>query len=234
MKVLVCDDDQDIVNAIEIYLRNEGYQVIKAFNGQEALAALAREDVQLLIMDIMMPQLDGLAATSRIRETYNVPILLLSAKAEETDKVLGLHLGADDYLTKPFSPLELLARVKSLLRRYTSLGSMPQAEGPDSLLLRTGNLVIDDAAKQVTVDGEEVRLTPVEYGILHFLTANAGRVFSIQQIYEAVWQEPAYSAENTVTVHIRRIREKIEINPKSPKYLKVVWGVGYKIEKVAV
>jgi DNA-binding response OmpR family regulator len=232
LNILVCDDDRDIVNAIEIYLRNEGYRALKAYNGQEALDTLEQEEIQLLIMDIMMPKLDGLAATTRIREAYNVPILLLSAKAEDTDKVLGLHLGADDYLTKPFNPIELIARVKSLLRRYTRLGSIALDSAGD--IARTGELIIDDRAKLVTVDGEEVKLTPIEYGILLFLTRHAGQVFSIQQIYEAVWQEPAYNAENTVTVHIRRIREKIEINPKSPKYLKVVWGVGYKIEKLAL
>lgn len=230
MNILVCDDDVDIVNAIDIYLRNEGFKVFKAYNGQEAIKVLGTQDIQLLIMDIMMPKLDGFQATAKIRETYNVPILLLSAKAEDTDKVLGLHLGADDYLTKPFSPMEMIARVKSLLRRYTRLGGAVQEKD----VLRTGDLVIDDTAKTVTVDGEEVKLTPVEYGILHYLTAHAGKVFSIHQIYEAVWQEPAYNAENTVAVHIRRIREKIEINPKSPKYLKVVWGVGYKIEKMEI
>lgn len=227
MNILVCDDDIEIVNAIEIYLKNEGYSVYKANNGVEALRLLENEDIHLIIMDIMMPVLDGIHATLKIREKRNIPIIMLSAKSEDSDKVIGLSMGADDYVTKPFNPLELLARVKSQLRRYTTLGSMVQKTG----LLKTGGLVIDDERKEVTLDGDPVKLTPVEYKILKLLCENAGKVFSIDQIYEQVWNEPSFNPDNTVSVHIRRIREKIEINPKEPKYLKVVWGIGYKIEK---
>jgi DNA-binding response OmpR family regulator len=226
--ILVCDDDRDIVNAIEIYLAAEGYRVTKAFDGAEALAAIEADEVHLIIMDIMMPRMDGLRATMRIRERKNIPILMLSAKAEDYDKVTGLGVGADDYVTKPFNPLELTARVKSLLRRYTSLGGMEKKSG----VFRSGGLTVDDESKAVTLDGEPVAVTPIEFGILRLLTANAGKVFSIGQIYEAVWEEPSYSPENTVAVHIRRIREKIEIDPGDPRYLKVVWGIGYKIEKI--
>ncbi len=228
MNILVCDDEKEIVEAIEIYLKNEGYTVFKAYNGAEALAVFDKADIQLVIMDIMMPVMDGIRATTKIREKYNIPVLMLSAKSEDTDKILGLNLGADDYVTKPFNPLELLARVKSLLRRYLSLGSFV----PKSGVFKSGGLVVDDIAKEVRIDNEQVRLTPVEYKILKLLCENAGRVFSIDQIYEQVWNEPSFSPENTVAVHIRRIREKIEINPKEPKYLKVVWGIGYKIEKL--
>ena len=232
MNILVCDDDREIVEAIieaiRIYLENEGYTVLKASDGLEALQIIASQPVHLIIMDIMMPRLDGLRATIKIREEANIPVIMLSAKAEDTDKIMGLNMGADDYITKPFNPLELIARVKSQLRRYTTLGSL---ESRDSLF-QTGGLVLDDESKQVTVDGQEVRLTPVQYKILRLLTANAGRVFSIDEIYTKVWQEDAYGADNTVAVHIRRIREKIEINPKEPKYLKVVWGIGYKVEKL--
>jgi len=228
MNILVCDDDPDIVEAINIYLQNEGYKVFKAFNGREALKILEEKEVHLVIMDIMMPQLDGLKTTFKLREEKNLPVIMLSAKAEDTDKIIGLNMGADDYMTKPFNPLELIARVKSQLRRYTTLGSLET----NRQVYKTGGLVIDDESKRVTVDGEEVKLTPVQYKILKLLTANAGRVFSIEEIYEKVWQETAYSPENTVAVHIRRIREKIEINPKEPKYLKVVWGIGYKVEKI--
>ena len=227
MKILVCDDDREIVNAIEVYLKNEGYEVLKAYDGLEALEVLDKEDVQLIIMDIMMPNLDGQRATMMIREKKNIPIIMLSAKSEDYDKITGLNLGADDYITKPFNPLELIARVKSQLRRYTDLGSLDKKTG----IYKTGGLVIDDEEKTVTLDGEQVPVTPIELGILKFLTENAGKVFSIDKIYEAVWNEPAFNPENTVAVHIRRIREKIEINPKNPKYLKVVWGIGYKIEK---
>ncbi len=227
MNILVCDDDNEIVNAIEIYLKNEGYKVFKAYNGAEALRLLEQEDIHLLILDIMMPVMDGINATLKIREKRNIPIIMLSAKSEDSDKIIGLSMGADDYVTKPFSPLELLARVKSQLRRYTSLGSLVQKNG----VLKSGGLVIDDERKEVTVDGEAVKLTPVEYKILRLLCESAGRVFSIDQIYEQVWNEPSFNPDNTVSVHIRRIREKIEINPKEPKYLKVVWGIGYKIEK---
>ncbi len=228
MNILVCDDEKEIVDAIEIYLKNEGYKVFKAYNGAEAVAVFNETDIQLVIMDIMMPVMDGIRATMKIREKYNIPVLMLSAKSEDTDKILGLNLGADDYVTKPFNPLELLARVKSLLRRYVSLGSFVPKTG----VYKSGGLVVDDNAKEVQVDNEQVRLTPVEYRILKLLCENAGRVFSIDQIYENVWNEPSFSPENTVAVHIRRIREKIEINPKEPKYLKVVWGIGYKIEKL--
>jgi DNA-binding response OmpR family regulator len=226
--ILVVDDDRDIVNAIEIYLAAEGYQVHKAYDGEEALAAVRDGDIHLIIMDVMMPKMDGLRATMKIREDRNIPILMLSAKSEDYDKVTGLGVGADDYVTKPFNPLELTARVKSLLRRYTDLGGMEKKAD----VYRSGGLVVDDEAKTVLLDGESVAVTPTEYGILHLLTANAGKVFSMEQIYEAVWDEPSYHPENTVAVHIRRIREKIEIDPKNPRYLKVVWGIGYKIEKL--
>lgn len=228
MNILVCDDDREIVNAIEIYLRNEGYTVFKAYDGLEALDIVEKEDLQLILMDVMMPKLDGLRAIMKIREEKNIPIIILSAKSEDYDKITGLNVGADDYITKPFNPLELVARVKSQLRRYMNLGSMEKKTG----VSKTGGLIVDDEQKSVEVDGKPISLTPIEYGILKLLTENAGRVFSMEQIYETVWNEPAYNPENTVAVHIRRIREKIEINPKNPKYLKVVWGVGYKVEKI--
>ena len=227
-RILVCEDEKAIADALEIYLKNEGYEVLKAYDGQEALQSVEREELHLILMDIMMPKMDGIKATMHIREQKNIPIIILSAKGEDYDKVLGLNVGADDYVTKPFNPLELLARVKSQLRRYTSLGSMQIK----SSIIRNGGLEIDMDTHEVRVDGELKKLTPVEFNILAFLTQNAGRVFSIHQIYEAVWHEPSYNAENTVSVHIRRIREKIEINAKEPKYLKVVWGVGYKVEKI--
>ncbi|HIU36546.1 MAG TPA: response regulator transcription factor [Candidatus Fimenecus excrementigallinarum] len=225
--VLVCDDDKAILDSLEIYLHLEGYEVVKAANGKDALAAAASRDLHCIILDIMMPGLDGLQATLKLRERHNVPIILLSAKSEDTDKITGLSFGADDYVTKPFNPLELMARVKSQIRRYATLGSLEVREN----LLTTGGLTLDPDAKEVTLDGEPVRLTATEYGILEYLMQNMGRVLSTSQIYEAVWNEPALSTEKTVTVHIRRIREKIEIDPKDPKYLKVVWGIGYKIEK---
>ncbi|NLY70491.1 MAG: response regulator transcription factor [Clostridiales bacterium] len=228
MNILVCDDDKEIVGAIEIYLKNEGYTVYKAYNGIEALDIVREKDIQLIIMDIMMPKLDGMKTTMKIREDKNIPIIMLSAKSEDYDKITGLNIGADDYITKPFNPLELIARVKSQLRRYVSLGSLEKKSG----VYKTGGLVVDDEAKTVSVDGEQVPVTPIEFGILKFLTKNAGKVFSMDQIYEAVWNEPAYKPENTVAVHVRRIREKIEINPKDPRYLKGVWGIGYKIEKI--
>lgn len=227
LNVLVCDDDKAIVDALEIYLKQENYGVVKAYNGAEALKVLSEQKIHLILLDIMMPKLDGLSATIKIREEQNIPIIILSAKSEDTDKITGLNFGADDYVTKPFNPLELMARVKSQMRRYTALGSI----APGSSGLRTGSLELDEEAKELRVDGEVIRLTATEYGILLFLMKNLGHVFSIDQIYESVWNEPSYSAENTVAVHIRRIREKIEINPKEPKYLKVVWGIGYKIEK---
>ncbi len=227
--ILVCDDDREIVEAIEIYLSKEGYNVIKAYDGLEAIEILKKEDVQLLLIDVMMPKLDGLRATLKIREKSCIPIIILSAKSEDSDKVIGLDVGADDYITKPFNPLELIARVKSQLRRYTKLGTIA---GQKSNVYTVGGLEVNDDSKEVTVDGESVKLTPYEYKILLLLVKNQGRVFTIEQIYENVWEEEAIAADNTVAVHIRHIREKIEINPKEPRYLKVVWGVGYKIEKM--
>ena len=229
-KILVCDDDKDIVEAIDIYLTQEGYEVLKAYDGDEAIKVLKRNEVDLLIMDVMMPRLDGIRATLKIRENMSLPIIILSAKSEDADKILGLNIGADDYITKPFNPLELVARVKSQLRRYTQLGSTARSDNQSEF--RTGVLVIRDDLKEVTVDGEKVKLTPIEYNILLLLVKNQGKVFSINQIYENIWNEEAIGADNTVAVHIRHIREKIEINPKEPRYLKVVWGVGYKVEKI--
>lgn len=229
-KILVCDDDKDIVEAIDIYLTQEGYEVLKAYDGDEAIKVLKRNEVDLLIMDVMMPRLDGIRATLKIRENMSLPIIILSAKSEDADKILGLNIGADDYMTKPFNSLELVARVKSQLRRYTQLGSTARSDNQSEF--RTGGLVIRDDLKEVTVDGEKVKLTPIEYNILLLLVKNQGKVFSINQIYENIWNEEAIGADNTVAVHIRHIREKIEINPKEPRYLKVVWGVGYKVEKI--
>lgn len=230
INILVCDDDKDIVDAIEIYLAPEGYHILKAYDGIQAIEMMRNNDIQLLIMDVMMPRMDGIRATLKIREESNIPIIILSAKTEDTDKIFGLNVGADDYVTKPFNSLELVARVKSQLRRYTKLGTMTQE--PTSNVYKNGGLEINDDMKQVTVDGRVVeKLTPIQYNILLFLTKNKGRVFSIEQIYENIWNEDAINADNTVAVHIRHIREKIEINPKEPRYLKVVWGVGYKIEK---
>ena len=229
-KILVCDDDKDIVEAIDIYLTQEGYEVLKAYDGDEAIKVLKSNEVDLLIMDVMMPRLDGIRATLKIRENMSLPIIILSAKSEDADKILGLNIGADDYITKPFNPLELVARVKSQLRRYTQLGSTARSDNQSEF--RTGGLVIRDDLKEVTVDGEKVKLTPIEYNILLLLVKNQGKVFSINQIYENIWNEEAIGADNTVAVHICHIREKIEINPKEPRYLKVVWGVGYKVEKI--
>ena len=226
--ILVCDDDKEIVDAIEIYLSQDGYKIFKAYDGEQAIQILDKEDIHLLIMDIMMPKLDGLRATLKIREYSSIPIIILSAKSEDTDKILGLNIGADDYICKPFNPLELVARVKSNLRRYTSLGSLT---GENKSIYQVGGLILNDDTKQVTVDDEPVKMTPIEYNILLLLMKNQGRVFSINQIYESIWNEDAIGADNTVAVHIRHIREKIEINPKEPRYLKVVWGVGYKIDK---
>ena len=226
--ILVCDDEKEIVDAIEIYLSQDGYHIFKAYDGEQAIEMLKKEEIHLLIIDIMMPKLDGIRATLKIREHSSIPIIILSAKSEDTDKILGLNIGADDYITKPFNPLELVARVKSNLRRYTSLGSLT---AEDKAVYQVGGLVINDDTKQVTVDDEPVKLTPIEYNILLLLVKNQGRVFSIDQIYESIWNEDAIGADNTVAVHIRHIREKIEINPKDPRYLKVVWGVGYKIDK---
>lgn len=264
-KILIVDDDAEIVNAIEIYLLKEGFQIIKAYDGLEALEAVAEKEVHLIIMDVMMPKLDGLRATMKIRESKNIPILVISAKSQDHDKILGLDLGADDYITKPFNPLELVARVKSHLRRYdriisknlnsmeeqnslnddpsdaensngdraslTSATSKVAEERNQQNQLISGDLLLDLDEKVASIGDEKIHLTSTEYKILEFLMQNPGKVFSIDQIYEAVWNEPSYNSENTVAVHIRRIREKIEINPKDPRYLKVVWGLGYKIEK---
>ena len=227
--ILVCDDDREIVDAIDIYLKNEGYHVVKAYDGEQAVAILQEEEIHLLIIDIMMPKMDGIRATIKIRETSSIPIIILSAKSEDEDKIKGLNIGADDYVTKPFNPLELVARVKSNLRRYTTLGSIEQVE--NSHIYQVGGLKMNDDTKEVEVDGDVVKLTPIEYNILLLLVKNQGKVFSINQIYENIWNEDAIGADNTVAVHIRHIREKIEINPRDPKYLKVVWGVGYKVEK---
>lgn len=226
--VLVVDDEEEIRDAIEIYLKSENINVFKAKDGIEALMTLEEKEIHLIILDLMMPRMDGIKATFKIREKNNIPIIMLSAKSEDTDKVLGLNVGADDYITKPFNPVELIARVKSQLRRYINLGNYKDNENE----INIRGLILDKDTKTVKVDEEEVRLTSIEYKILELLMDNKGRVFSIEEIYERVWNEPAYNAENTVTVHIRRIREKIEINPKEPKYLKVVWGIGYKIEKL--
>ena len=228
-KILVCDDDREIVEAISIYLSGEGYEILRAYDGNEALEIMEKTPVDLLIVDVMMPGLDGIRTTLKIRETSSIPIIILSAKSEDNDKILGLNIGADDYLTKPFNPLELVARVKSQLRRYTELGNMDTRD--NSHLFGVGDLQINDETKEVTVSGNPVKLTPLEYNILLLLVRNAGKVFSIDEIYEKIWNEEAIGADNTVAVHIRHIREKIEINPREPRYLKVVWGVGYKVEK---
>lgn len=228
--ILICDDDRDIVSALDIYLTSEHYNTLHAYSGQEALDVAEKNDVHLVLMDVMMPGLDGLRTTAKLRETSNIPIILLTAKSEDSDKILGLNLGADDYITKPFNPIEVIARVKSQLRRYTSLGGRAPEDTKTHIV--NGGIVIDDGAKSVTVDGEAVALTPLEYNILLLLSQNAGRVFSTGQIYEQVWNDPSLGSENTVAVHIRHLREKIEIDPANPGYLKVVWGLGYKLEKL--
>ena len=228
--ILVCDDDKEIVEAIEIYLSQEGYRILKAYDGEEVLKVMKSEKVDLLIIDVMMPKLDGIRTTLKIRENENMPIIILSAKSEDADKILGLNVGADDYVTKPFNPLELTARVKSQLRRYTQLGSSVTQE--NQAIYTVGGLMINDDQKEVTVDGEPVKLTPIEYNILLLLMKNQGKVFSIDQIYENIWNEDAIGVDNTVAVHIRHIREKIEINPRAPRYLNVGWGLGYKVEKI--
>ena len=230
--ILVVDDDKEIVESIEIFLRNEGYNVYKAYNGVEALDILVNKEVHLILMDIMMPKLDGIKATIKIRKEKNIPIILVSAKSEDTDKIMGLNIGADDYITKPFNLLELIARVKSNLRRYITLGTYNNENVNNKEVLISGGLELNTSTKEVKVDGQVVKVTPIEFKILNLLLANKGRVFSIDEIYERVWNEESFNVENTVAVHIRRIREKIEINPKEPRYLKVVWGVGYKIEKL--
>ena len=224
--ILICDDERDIVSALKIYLSSEGYTLFEAYTGREALEVVKKHDIHLILMDIMMPEMDGIAATAKLREEYNIPIILLTAKSEDTDKVLGLNIGADDYITKPFNPIEVLARVRSQLRRYTSLGGMEQR--PSKLVI--GGIALDDDTKTVTVDGEPVSLTPIEYNILLLLMRHPGRVYSSAQIYEKVWNESAFGSEGAVAVHIRHLREKLEITPSEPRYLKVVWGLGYKME----
>ena len=225
--LLLCDDDHDIVSALDIYLSAEGYRLFHAYNGREALELVQKEEIHLILMDIMMPGLDGIAATARLREGSNIPVILLTAKSEDTDKVLGLNVGADDYVTKPFNPVEVIARVKSQLRRYAVLGGMPRKEQT----LAIGGIVLDDETKRVTRDGEPVGLTPTEYAILHLLMAHPGKGYSSQAIYREIWKEAPFGTESTVAVHIRHLREKLEINPSDPHYLKVVWGQGYKFEK---
>ena len=225
--ILICDDERDIVAALKIYLSTEGYTLFEAYTGREAMEAVRKNEIHLILMDIMMPEMDGISATAKLREEYNIPIILLTAKSEDTDKVLGLNVGADDYITKPFNPIEVLARVRSQLRRYTTLGGMEQK--PSKLVI--GSIALDDETKAVTVDGESVSLTPIEYNILLLLMRHPGRVYSSSQIYEQVWNETAFGSEGAVAVHIRHLREKLEIDPSNPRYLKVVWGLGYKIEK---
>ena len=227
--ILVVDDDKEIVGAIEIYLKKEGYNILKAYNGEEALEVVKNNEIHLIILDIMMPKKDGLETLEEIRKDKSIPVILLSAKSEDYDKIGGLNSGADDYITKPFNPLELIARVNSVLRRYVSFGSLKKEEGK---VYKTGGLVVNDDTKKVTVDGKEVKLTATEFNILKFLLQNKGKVYSIPEIYENVWNEESYGAENIIAVHIRHIRKKIEINPKEPKYLKVIWGIGYKIEDI--
>ncbi|MBN2899386.1 MAG: response regulator transcription factor [Clostridia bacterium] len=226
--ILVCDDDREIVNAIGIYLIQEGYTVVKAYDGLQALEAIKANEIQLIIIDVMMPKMDGLTALIKLRETHKLPVIVLSAKSEDTDKIIGLNFGADDYVTKPFNPLELMARVRSNMRRYTDFGAAKSS--PTSL--RTGGLVLDTSSRCVRVDGVDVALTPTEFKIVNLLLSNLSVVMSSETIYEKVWEDMSFSVENTVAVHIRRIREKIEINPKEPKYIKVVWGVGYKMDKI--
>ena len=231
--ILVVDDDKEIVNAIEIYLSQEGYKIIKAYDGEEALEKLKENEIHLIILDIMMPNKDGIETLQEIRKNKTIPVIMLSAKSEDYDKIAGLNTGADDYVTKPFNPLELIARVKSNIRRYVDFNqSNVKSETKAGNLLTTGALEINDETKKVTVDGKEIKLTATEYNILKFLLENKGKVFSIEQIYENVWNEESYGAENIIAVHIRHIREKIEINPKEPKYLKVIWGIGYKVEDI--
>lgn len=227
--ILVCDDDKEIAEAIEIYLSKEGYKIFKAYNGKDALNIIENNEIHLIILDIMMPKMNGIEVANRVRENNSIPIIMLSAKSEDYDKINGLNSGADDYVTKPFNPLELIARVNSQIRRYTTLGSIKKEE---KNIYKTGNLTIDDDTKEVYVEGNLIKLTPTEYNILKFLIKNKGKVYSIDQIYENVWEDEAFGAENIIAVHIRHIREKIEINPKEPKYLKVIWGIGYKIENI--
>lgn len=227
--ILVCDDDKDIVKAIEIYLSKEGYNVIKAYNGEECLECLENNLIHTIVLDIMMPKKDGIQTIFEIREKNSIPVIMLSAKSEDEDKIKGLEYGADDYICKPFNPAELVARVNSCIRRYVKLGGISEKE-EYSKIYKANGIIIDDDLKKVEVDGKEVKLTPTEYNILKFLTQNAGKVFSIKQIYENIWDDNCFGAENIIAVHIRHIREKIEINPREPKYLKVIWGLGYKVE----
>ena len=227
--ILICDDDKDIVSALDIYLTSEGYKTYKAYDGLEALKMVDQHDIQLVLLDVMMPGLDGIRTTAKLRESKNIPIILLTAKSEDSDKILGLNIGADDYITKPFNPIEVIARVKSQLRRYTTLGGREKIEDN---VIRNGGIALDDGAKSVTVDGESVSLTPIEYNILKLLLRSPGRVYSTSQIYDQVWNDPSLGSENTVAVHIRHLREKIEIDPANPRYIKVVWGLGYKMEKL--
>lgn len=226
-KILVVDDEKEIVKAIEIYLGKENYQIVKAYDGEQALKIINNNEIHLVILDIMMPQKDGLETLEEMRKNKNIPVIMLSAKSEDIDKINGLNIGADDYITKPFNPVELIARVNALIRRYTKLGAIEEKQG----IIKNGELIIDDELKKVMVEGRMIKLTPTEYNILKFLTQNKGKVFSIEQIYRNVWDGECYAAENVIAVHIRHIREKIEINPKEPEYLKVIWGVGYKIER---
>ena len=226
--ILVVDDDKEIVKAIEIYLGKENYQIYKAYDGEQALKQIKNNEIHLVILDVMMPHKDGLETLEEIRKDKNIPVIILSAKSEDIDKINGLNIGADDYVTKPFNPVELIARVNALIRRYTKLGAIEEKQG----VIKNGELAIDDELKKITVDGRNIRLTPTEYNILKFLTQNKGKVFSIEQIYSNVWDGECYAADNVIAVHIRHIREKIEINPKEPKYLKVIWGVGYKVEDI--
>lgn len=230
--ILICDDDIDILNALEIYLSQDGYRIIKAENGKQAIDVLEHNEVQLILMDVMMPEMDGITAAVKIRENSNVPIIFLSAKSEDTDRILGLNMGGDDYITKPFNPVELLARIKANLRRYYRLGGMSGTSVKEDNVYQTGGLIVDDNKKQVCVDGENVNLTATEYKILNLLISHTEQVFSAAQIYEQVWEEPAFDIGKTVSVHIRHIREKIEINPKEPRYLKIVYGLGYKVVKI--
>ncbi len=230
--ILICDDDRDIVSALEIYLNSEDYRTFPAYNGKEALELMEKEDIHLILMDVMMPELDGIRATAKLRERYNVPIILLTAKSEDSDKILGLNIGADDYVTKPFNPVEVIARVKSRLRRSTTLGGRGRSAEEEGVLVN-GGIALNDRSKTVSVDGEARSLTPLEYSILKLLLSHPGQVFSTSQIYEQVWNDPSYGSENTVAVHIRHLREKIEIDPGDPRYIKVVWGLGYKMEKMS-
>ena len=230
--ILVCDDEKEIADAIELYLQREGFNILKANDGKEALDIIDKNVIHLVILDIMMPKLNGIGTAKKIREDKSIPIIILSAKSEDYDKILGLNIGADDYMTKPFNPLELVARVNSQIRRYTKLGAITRDGNDGKNIFKTGELVINDDTKEVIVDGKNVKLTPTEYNILKFLTKNKGKVYSIEQIYENIWEDEAYGAENIIAVHIRHIREKIEINPKEPKYLKVIWGIGYKVENL--